>query len=77
MSTTITIRADPSLRDAIERRAEAQAKTVSAVVREILEAALHERPMRSRAGHLKGRLELAKTTRDPWRSRLRQRNWRS
>jgi plasmid stability protein len=77
MSTTITVRADPSLRAAIKRRADAQAKTVSAVVREILEAALHDRPIHSRAGHLKGRLELPKTTRDPWRNRLRQRNWRS
>ncbi|MCH7748095.1 MAG: hypothetical protein IH939_08360 [Acidobacteria bacterium] len=71
------MRADPSRRDAIERRAEAQGKTVSAVVREILDAALHDRAIQSRAGHLKGRLELPKRTRDPWRSRLRQRNWQS
>ncbi len=51
--------------------------TVSAVVREILDAALHDRAIQSRAGHLKGRLELPKRTRDPWRSRLRQRNWQS
>ena len=77
MSTTITIRADESLREALVKKAAISGKTVSELVREILEEALAARPIKVRAGHLKGRLELPRKVSEPWRKRLRQRNWRT
>jgi hypothetical protein len=77
MSTTVTIRADRALREALERRAKAEMKTVSGVVREILEDALTERPLEIKAGHLKGALNLASEPSDPWRKHIRARNWRT
>ena len=50
-------------------------KTVSALAREILENALDERPLGTRTGHLKGRIELT-LPRDGFGASLRQRNWR-
>ena len=77
MRTTLTIRTDERLREALAERARAQGKTVSQIVREILQDALEERPLASRVGHLKGRLELPSQPDDPWRERIRERNWRS
>ncbi|UCC81949.1 MAG: ribbon-helix-helix protein, CopG family [Gemmatimonadota bacterium] len=77
MGTTLTIRADDALRDALTERARAQGKTLSQLVREILEAALVERPLEKRAGHLRGRLMLREQATQPWRQSLRQHNWRS
>jgi hypothetical protein len=76
MSKTLTVRTGEEIRDALQRRADAQGKTVSEVVREILEEALAERPLEHKAGHLKGRLELP-SSEDAWRKRLKERNWRS
>jgi len=77
MSTTLTVRADESLREALLQRAKAQGKTLSEVVREILESAVTERPLGDRIGHLRGRLHLSASAAEPWRDRLRDRNWRS
>jgi plasmid stability protein len=77
MSTTITIRADESLREALDQKAAASGKTVSELVREILEEALAPRPLQARSGHLKGRLTLPRRTTQAWRKRLRERNWRA
>lgn len=76
MSTTITIRADESLRATLDRKAAASGKTVSALVREILEEALADKPLQVRVGHLKGRLKLPPEISEPWRRQLRRRNWR-
>jgi hypothetical protein len=76
MSTTITIRAEEHLREALRRKAAASGKTVSELVREILEEALADRPLHVRAGHLKGRLRLPRKVSEPWRKHLRRRNWR-
>ena len=75
-NTTLTVRTDAELREALDRRAEAEGKTLSELVREILERAVTERPLAQRVGHLRGRLRLASTG-DAWRKRLRERNWRS
>lgn len=75
-NTTLTVRTDAELREALDRRAEAEGKTVSEVVREILERAVAERPLAQRIGHLRGRLRLDSTG-AAWRERLRERNWRS
>jgi plasmid stability protein len=76
MRQTIAIRADPALRAAIAERAAAQGKTVSAFVRDVLQQAVEDLPVKARAGHLRGALDLPGTGGDPWRSRLRDRNWR-
>lgn len=76
MRTTITIRADEALHDALVRRAEERGTTISAVVREILEASLSERPMAERVRHLSGTLRLREGEHEPWRKRIRHRNWR-
>jgi len=76
MRTTLTIRTDEQLREALEERAALQGKTVSEIAREILSDALSERPMGSRIGHLRGRLELPSQSSDRWRKQLRKRNWR-
>lgn len=77
MSTTLTVRTDPALREELLRRAEAQGKSISEVVREILVDAVMEKPLKARVGHLKGRLDLSASPEDPWRRELRDRNWRS
>ncbi len=77
MSTTITIRADEALRDALAKRAKIQGKNVSEVIREILQSAIEERPLETRVGHLKGQLQFPRKGADPWRARLRKQNWRS
>ena len=77
MRTTLTLRTDESLRKALARRAEAQGKTVSEIVREILEEALVERPLSAKIGHLRGGLKLPRKYSDRWRQQIRDRNWRS
>jgi plasmid stability protein len=76
MSTTLTIRTDEALREALAKRASAQGKTVSEVARDILRSALEERPLEERISHLKGRRRLGQKQTEPWRRSLRQRNWR-
>ena len=76
MSKTLTVRTEDELHEALRARAAARGKTVSQLVREILEEAVAERPIGSRAGHLAGRLDLPADD-DVWRRELRERNWRS
>ena len=76
MSTTLTVRTDDRLREALTRKAETLGKTVSQLVREILEDAIVERPMAGRIGHLRGALRLNRRDPDPWAKQLRERNWR-
>lgn len=76
ISTTVTVRIDDDLRHALEARARAQGKTLSAMVRDTLEGAVAERPLGSRVGHLRGRLRLVSPAAGTWREKLRDRNWR-
>jgi plasmid stability protein len=76
MDTTLTIRADGRLRAALEQRARAQGKTLSAVARDILEAAVQERPLGLKTAQLKGRVRLRRMQTDAWRKVLAERNWR-
>jgi hypothetical protein len=76
MSTTITIRADKSLREALTRKAKLERKTISEVIREILEDALVERPLGERLGKTRGSLRIAEA-RSTWERQIRDRNWRS
>ncbi|MGH7564186.1 MAG: hypothetical protein ACREK5_07165 [Gemmatimonadota bacterium] len=77
MGTTLTIRTDRNLREALEERARAQGKTLSEVAREILRSALEDRPLELRTGHLRGRLDLRQEQAEAWRKSLREQNWRS
>ena len=77
MNTTLTVRTDRNMREALEERARAQGLTVSELVRRFLEDAISERPLAQRAGHLKGRLERSGPVADVWRNHLRERNWRT
>ena len=77
MSTTLTVRTDDALRDALSRRAVELGITVSEVVREILEAELVDRPLGERIGAIRGGLTLVPDDGDGWRRRIRERNWRS
>lgn len=75
MRTTITVRARQELREALAGRAALEGKTISEVVREILEEALAERALGGRTAHLSGKLDI-EPAEDPWRAQLRERNWR-
>jgi len=77
MRTTITVRAGDALRKALVRRAAARGTTVSELVREILEAAVEERPLKTRVGHLRGQLGARSSEHSAWRRRLREQNWRT
>ena len=75
-TTTLTIRTDEALRQALQMRAEFQGKTVSELAREILAEAVSERPLAERVGHLRGQLEREPDDSDSWRMQIRERNWR-
>lgn len=77
MSTTITIRTDEALRRELEERASTSGKSLSEVIREILEESVASRPLGERAGRLRGTLDLSGGDAEPWRRKLRARNWRS
>lgn len=77
MSTTITVRTDETLRSRLEERAAAEGKSLSGFVRGVLEEAVVEKPLGDRIGHLRGTLELRRPDAEPWRQRLRERNWRA
>ena len=77
MTRTFTIRLGRPESDALARRAKTLGKTRSAVVRELLVDALVERPLAIKAGHLRGRLAIARRRRVSWRQELKARNWRS
>ncbi len=75
MSNTVTIRVDAALREALTKRADRERKTVSEVIREILESALNERPLAERIGRLRGGLRVGEPNND-WQRRIKARNWR-
>ncbi|MGB0514325.1 MAG: FitA-like ribbon-helix-helix domain-containing protein [Wenzhouxiangellaceae bacterium] len=77
MSTTITIRTDEALRQALEQRAREQGKSISTVVREILTRSLAEQLTSDRSRHLRGSLNLESNPTEPWRRKLADHNWRS
>jgi len=76
MSTTITIRTDDPLRKRLEELAAATGRSLSQVVREILQNAVEERSIGERAGHLKGTISLPRGPEQGWRRAIRERNWR-
>jgi hypothetical protein len=75
MEKTLTIRLDAEQQRQLGQAAKMLGKSVSELVREILQQALVERPLGARARHLKGRLNLT-PSRDAWARKLKERNWR-
>jgi predicted transcriptional regulator len=75
MDKTITIRLDQEQDAALTRLAKTLGKTRSAVVREVLNQALSDRPISERAGYLKGTVKLPRP-KDAWAKHLRKQNWR-
>jgi hypothetical protein len=75
MDKTLTIRLDRAQDKALTARARAQGKTRSAIVRDLIDRGLEERPLGSRIGHLKGRVAAPARTAG-WQRRIKERNWR-
>jgi len=75
MNKTLTIRLDHAQGEALTARAKVLGTTRSALVRDLIERGLEERPLGRRIGHLKGRLDLPSPTAG-WQRRIKDRNWR-
>jgi Arc/MetJ-type ribon-helix-helix transcriptional regulator len=75
MSTTVTVRLDEALREALELEAKARRKTISEVIRDTLRESFDARPLGEKVGHLRGVLEIELDD-DPWRRQIKERNWR-
>ena len=76
MEKTLNIRLDADQRRRLGQTAKMLGKSVSELVREILQQALAEGAVATEAGHLKGQLALAPSPRDPWSRKLKKRNRR-
>lgn len=78
METTLTIRISKAQREALKRRAAAQKRSESALVREIIEQELNRGFDYERVRHLVGSVtidrEEART--DAWAEHIRRNNWR-
>lgn len=78
MTTTLTIRLPKAQRDGLRRRARAEKRSESALVREMIEGGMDRRFDFELARHLVGSIASPPKhwEKDPWRKRIRQRNWR-
>jgi predicted transcriptional regulator len=76
MEKTLTIRLDSEQQEKLGKTAKMLGKTVSELVREILQQAMAERSVAAKAGHLKGTLSLTPARRDPLARKIKERNWR-
>jgi predicted DNA-binding protein len=79
METTLTIRLPKKQRDALRRRAAAEKRSESAVVRELIEREMHHGFDFERVRHIVGSIVSSPKhwEKSPWRKHIRQRNWRS
>jgi hypothetical protein len=75
MDKTLTIRLDRSQDERLTARSKATGKTRSALVRELIDQGLDERPLGRRIGHLKGRLDVP-APKAGWPRGIKERNWR-
>ena len=76
MTTTLTFRMEEKQREKLRKRAAALGKSESALVREILDRELENRPLGERVAHLAGSISLAKGNEDAWAREIREHNWR-
>lgn len=79
METTLTIRLPRAHREALRRRAAAEKRTESALVREIIEREIRRGFDFERVRHLVGSIASRPKhwEKDAWRKHIRERNWRS
>lgn len=79
MDTTMTLRLSSSQRAALKRRAKAEGKTESAVLRELLARETEHGFDFERVSHLVGSLSspAGHREKDSWRKTIGARNWRS
>ena len=78
MDRTLTLRLSAAQRAALRRRAQAEGKSESAVVRQLLEQDLDRGFEFARVQHLVGVVSapVRHWEKDAWRSKIRQHNWR-
>lgn len=78
MDTTLTIRLSKANREALQRRAKAEKRSESAVVREIIDREMNRGFDFEKVRHLAGSVTLDRKQRqkDDWAAHLRQSNWR-
>ena len=78
MDSTLTIRLAKAQREAVRRRARAEKRTESALVREMIQRELQRGFDFERVRHLVGSVASPPKhwEKDAWRKRIRQRNWR-
>jgi len=78
METTLTIRLPRKQREALRRRAAAEKRSESALVREMIDREMQREFNFDRVRHLVGRIASRPKhwARDSWRIHIRQRNWR-
>ena len=75
MGKTLTLRIDRAQDEAVTARAKARGLTRSALVRDLIDQGLKDRPLGRNIGHLKGRLGLS-SPKAGWQRRIKERNWR-
>jgi predicted DNA-binding protein len=78
VETTLTIRLSKKQGDALKRRARAEGRTASALVRDMLDREIKRGFDFDRVRHLIGsvRIERKKTGGDAWAGHIRRMNWR-
>ncbi len=78
MDTSLTVRLSKKHRAALRRRAVAEKKSESAIVREMIEREIKPGFDYERVRHLIGslRIDRGKMRKDAWAEHIRQRNWR-
>ncbi|NBV20505.1 MAG: hypothetical protein EBS05_00695 [Proteobacteria bacterium] len=76
MDATLTLRLDGALRRKLRARAVALKVSEAEVVRQALNREVNPEPFGKRIANLRGVLRLPRTCDDPWREKIRERNWR-
>jgi predicted DNA-binding protein len=78
MESTLTIRLPAKQREALRRRAAAEKRSESALVRDLIEQEIQRGFDFDRVRHLVGSIASPSKhwEKDPWRKHIRQRNWR-
>jgi hypothetical protein len=78
VETTLTIRLSAKHREALRRRAAAEKRSESALVRDLIDREINRGFDFNRVRHLVGSIAGSPKhwAKDPWRKHIRQRNWR-
>jgi uncharacterized protein (DUF111 family) len=77
MTTTLTIRIPSAQRAALRARARAVKVTESELARQAIEEKLQAGGPSQALDEFCGCMDLSRKDTDPWRKKLRERNWRS